>query len=228
MSEQTALTTTRTAGLLACGVVAGPLFLTVWLVQALTREGFDLTRHPLSLLSLGDLGWIQIAGFVVSGLLFMAFAGGLRRALYPGRVAAWGPALIAVNGIGLIMAGVFTTDAGAGFPPGAPAGAPPHVTWHGVLHEVGFLVASLSWIAACFALARRFTALGRRARAATCGAAPIAVLAVVAWPDLDSLSVRLVVGSAIQFAFTAALAVWMMRPSPPAAPTTTGATRIRR
>ena len=43
-------------GLLACGVIAGPLFVAVWLAQALTREGFDPTYHPLSLLSLGDLG----------------------------------------------------------------------------------------------------------------------------------------------------------------------------
>jgi hypothetical protein len=47
--------------LLMCGIVAGPLFLAVWFVHAVTREGFDLTRHPMSLLSLGDLGWIQIA-----------------------------------------------------------------------------------------------------------------------------------------------------------------------
>jgi hypothetical protein len=31
--------TTRTTGLLACGVVAGPLFLAVGLVQASTRDG---------------------------------------------------------------------------------------------------------------------------------------------------------------------------------------------
>ena len=48
----------ETARLLACGVLAGPLFLTVLMIQAFTREGFDLSRHPLSLLSLGDLGWI--------------------------------------------------------------------------------------------------------------------------------------------------------------------------
>ena len=38
----------RTRALLACGVVAGPLFVAVGLAQLLTREGFDPTRHPLS------------------------------------------------------------------------------------------------------------------------------------------------------------------------------------
>ena len=56
--------------LLACGAVAGPLFIVVGLTQALTRAGFDPVKHPLSLLSVGDLGWIQITNFVVTGLLF--------------------------------------------------------------------------------------------------------------------------------------------------------------
>jgi hypothetical protein len=69
---------TQSARLLACGTVAGPLFLTVGLIQALTRDGFDLSRHPLSLLSLGDLGWIQIANFIVTGALYVACALGAR------------------------------------------------------------------------------------------------------------------------------------------------------
>ena len=50
-----------------------------------TRDGFDLARHPLSLLSLGDLGWIQIANFVLSGLLFLACAAGMRRVMVEGK-----------------------------------------------------------------------------------------------------------------------------------------------
>ncbi|MGW5366117.1 DUF998 domain-containing protein [Actinopolymorpha pittospori] len=203
--------TTHLTGLLAAGVVAGPLFLTVWLVQALTRDGFDLTYHPLSLLSLGDLGWVQITNFVLAGALNLAFAAGLRQVLRPGRADTWGPALVALSGLGLIMAGVFTTDPGAGFPPGAPTGAPTHVSWHGVLHEVGFALTSLSFLVVCFVFARRFAALGQRGWVLASVASPPGCLAVLAWPDLDSLSVRLVIGSAIQFAFTAALAASMLR-----------------
>jgi len=57
--------------LLTGGVVAGPLFVAVGLAQAFTRAGFDPVRHPLSLLSLGDLGWLQITNFVTAGLLFL-------------------------------------------------------------------------------------------------------------------------------------------------------------
>lgn len=56
----------RTRALLCCGVLAGPIYIAVGLVQALTREGFDLTRHDLSLLANGRLGWVQITNLVVT------------------------------------------------------------------------------------------------------------------------------------------------------------------
>jgi hypothetical protein len=217
MSQQTAPPgppTIQTTRLLASGIVAGPLFLAVWFIQATTREGFDLTYHPLSLLSLGRLGWIQITNFVVTGLLYMASAVGMRRVLRPGRGGTWGPILIGALGLGLVVSGVFVTDAGAGFPPGAPAGAPEHITWHGILHEVGFIVASLSWMAACFVFMRRFVVLKQRGWVAACIAAPAAFLVVDAWPDLDSLSVRLVIGLAISLGFVAAVAARLMRGLP--------------
>jgi uncharacterized protein DUF998 len=61
-----------TRALLVCGVVAGPLFTVVGLTQAFTRPVFDLTRHALSLLENGNLGWIQIGNFLLTGLLFVA------------------------------------------------------------------------------------------------------------------------------------------------------------
>lgn len=204
------ITTVQTRRLLACGVVAGPLFLAVALLQAFTRGGFDLRRHPISLLSLGDLGWIQSANFVVSGALYVACAVGVRRTLRNGRSGTWGPVLIGALGVGMIIAGVFVTDAGAGFPPGAPPGAPPEISWHGMLHSVGGLL-SLSMMVACLVFARRFAALGQRGWVAACVGTLVAVVAVLAWPDMDSLSVRLLLGSALQSAFVAALAVHLMR-----------------
>jgi hypothetical protein len=52
------LTTTR--ALLALGSAAGPVYVIVGIVQILTREGFDWTRHALSLMSNGAWGWVQI------------------------------------------------------------------------------------------------------------------------------------------------------------------------
>jgi hypothetical protein len=152
---------------LACGAVAGPLFVTVGLAQAFSRAGFDLNQHTLSLLSNGDLGWIQIANFVVSGALFVAAATGMRPVVTSGRAATWGPRLIAVFGAGTAAAGAFVPDPAYGFPPGTPASKPTSVSWHGALHYTVASLAFLALIVACFVFASRFRNLGQRAWA-TC------------------------------------------------------------
>jgi len=211
---------TPTNRLLACGVVAGPLFVLVVLIQAVTRAGFDLGYHPLSLLSLGDLGWVQVANFVVTGALFVACATGIRRVVRTGRGATWGPRLVGTLGVGLIISGVFVTDAGAGFPPGAPAGAPA-MSWHGVLHEAGFVLAVPGMIAGCLVFARRFAALRWRRWVVGSAAVPAAALVLVAWPDLDGLSIRLLIATAILFGYVAAVATRAMRGLPESAITLT-------
>lgn len=205
--------TVGTPALLACGVVAGPLYVVVALLQVLTREGFDLRRHPLSLLSLGDLGWIQIANFAVSGLLAIAFAVGSRRVLYPGRAGTWGPRLLVLYGIGLVAGGVFVADPGAGFPPGAPEGAPEQLSWHGALHAVAPPLAFLSLMVACGVLARRFSAAGEPGWVRYSAATAVACLVLLAWPDLDSLSWRLALAVAVGWAWVSAIATkWRQAP----------------
>lgn len=190
--------------LLYCGIVAGPLFIAAGLIQAFTRTGFDLARHPLSLLSLGSLGWVQIGNFVVSGILYVLGAVGLRAALRQSRGGTWGPLFVGLSGIGLIIAGVFTADPGAGFPPGAPAGAPT-MSWHGLLHEIGFMLSFVGAIAACAVFARHYAARGRRGWMVAALAMPVAAIVVAAWPDLNTLSVRLVIATAILFGFLTAV-----------------------
>lgn len=196
---------TTTRALLSAGVAAGPVFLTVAAAQALTRDGYDLSRQPLSLLALGDLGWIQTANFLVSGLLALAGAVGMRRALRGGRAGRWGPALVAVFGLGLIVAGVFVSDPSMGFPAGAPEGAPPTLSWHAALHGVGAMMAFGSLTIACLVFARRFAGLGQRGWALLSVVAAVAVIVVMAWPDQDTISVRMAVGSAIIFGWLSAV-----------------------
>jgi hypothetical protein len=137
----------------------------------------------------------------------------MRRALRPGRGGTWGPLLVGALGAGLVLAGVFVTDAGAGFPPGAPAGAPER-SWHGVLHEVGFALASLGMVAGCLVFARRFAALRQWGWVGACVATAASVLVLAGWPDLDGVSVRLVVASAILYGFVGALAAHLRRALP--------------
>ncbi|MFF8771426.1 DUF998 domain-containing protein [Kitasatospora sp. NPDC015120] len=148
----TAPTATATARpLLTAGAVGGPLFLAVGLAGGLTREGFDFTRNALSQLSLGELGWIQQAAFLLTGALLVAGAAGVRRAL-PGSV--WAPRLIGVFGASFVLDGFFAADPGAGFPVGAPEGRVTELSGHGMVHMFGGTVGFLALCAAFLALAR--------------------------------------------------------------------------
>ena len=154
--------TSRKNGALVCGIVAGPLFVVVGLVQAFARQGFDLRDHNLSLLSNGQFGWIQITSFVVTGLLFVVCASGLMAVLASGRASKWGPRLVGLFGTGMVAAGVFVPDPAFGFPPGTPHGKPDSISWHGAVHYTVASLAFLALIAACFVFVRRFRALGQR------------------------------------------------------------------
>jgi hypothetical protein len=156
------MVTTRTRALLLAGAIAGPLYLVVGLIEAYTRPGFDIRRHDLSLLANGSLGWIHVADLVVTGLLVIAGALGMRWSLAQGRGrSTWGPLLVGVYGIGLVGGGFFTADPALGFPPGTPADAHA-VSWHGLMHFVSAGVGFLSLIAGCLVFARRFAAAGER------------------------------------------------------------------
>jgi hypothetical protein len=159
------MATRATRALLTCGVVAGPLYVVTALIQSLTRPGFDLLHHDVSLLSNGDLGWIQITNFLVTGLLVIACAFGMRRVLHGSRAATWGPLLMGIYGLGLIGAGIFVADPMNGFPPGTPAGAYT-ISGHGLMHFVSGGLGFIALIVACFVFARRFAALAQRGWAA--------------------------------------------------------------
>ena len=58
-----------TRSLLGWGVVAGPVYLVVGLALGLTRPGFDLTKHSLSLLILGEHGCMQRANLLFSAAM---------------------------------------------------------------------------------------------------------------------------------------------------------------
>ena len=187
---------------LAAGVVAGPLFLTVGLVQATTRDGFDLGRHALSQLALGSPGWVQTAAFLVAGTMLLTAAAGLRRVL-AGPGATWAPRLVAGFGTGMLLAGVFVADPAFGFPVGTPEG-PGELSWHGQLHGLGFAVAMLSWVAACIVLAHRSAVRGERALATGYAAALVLAAVLGASPLAGGFGVRIVLVSAVQFAVVAA------------------------
>ena len=147
-----------TKSLLGYGVLAGVVFETSILVQALTRYGFRIAHDDASLLSNGPLGWIQVTTFLLAGAMTIAAAVGMRRAM----ASRWAPRLIAIYGAGLVGAGIFSADPADGFGPGAPLGKAAHVSWHGAGHLIAGSIGFAGLIAACFVVARYFSRRGRR------------------------------------------------------------------
>src|SRR5262245_3638505 len=133
----------QTNFLLTGSVLAGPIYIIVGIAQILTRDGFDITRHPLSMMSLGELGWIQIANFIITGLLVIVGAIGLCRVTQANKLLNRGALLIGIYGLGVLGGGIFVTDPALGFPPGTPDTYPQTMSWHGLLHfvfgQIGFL-----------------------------------------------------------------------------------------
>ncbi|MDP9867657.1 MULTISPECIES: DUF998 domain-containing protein [Streptosporangium] len=185
-----------TRRLLACGAVAGPLFVAAFLVEGATRAGYDPLRHPVSSLALGDSGWTQSAAFIVTGLLTLAFAAGLRRVLRgaegPARGSVWGPALIGVWAVQLIGAGIFTTDPVSGYPPGTPDRLVEYGSAHAAVHDLIALPGFAALAAACVVFALRSAARRERAWAIYSAASAVAfvgafILATVAFEQAAGL-----------------------------------------
>ena len=183
----------RTQLLVRGGAAGAVAFVAIFLVDGATRPGYSPARHPVSALSLGSRGWVQVTSFVVTGLLMVAFAAGLRRSWRSER-AVWGPALIAVFGAGLVVSGVFAMDPGLGYPPGAPRGVPHEPSAEHQVHDLAGLAVFLSLPAAALVLARRFrTPPGERTWAIYSAATSLAVLALfaafaVAWEQQSSMA----------------------------------------
>jgi len=185
-----------TRWLLTAGIIGPVVFVVVFLVEGATRPDYDPMRMFVSLLSLGDQGWQQIANFLVSGALVLAGAFGLRRAMTDGPGSTWTPIFIGVAAVGLIVAGIFVTDPAQSYPPGAPAGLPPNYTTHAMIHQLASTFVFFGMPVAAFAIARRFYGEGSR-WALYCWLSGVGVLvflvAAFALPDVTGLLQRVAI-----------------------------------
>ena len=138
--------------LLYGGVIGPLLFILVFLLEGFTRPGYSQWRNFVSQLATGDLGWMQVLNFLVCGILVIGFAIGLRLAIRGSRGAIGAPVLFGVFGVSLLVAGIFSTDPGLGY----PVGAPPVRTTHGTIHGFAGLAAFTLLPAAAFVMAWHF------------------------------------------------------------------------
>ena len=190
-------------GRLLAGVVSPLLFLVVSFAQLPFNPGFDLTKHAFSYLSIGATGSIQQLNFVVMGLLNIVAATSLR-SFVAGRAGTVAAVLLALDGVGQIVAGIFTLDPSNGFPEGAPAGLPDTVSTHGNLHGLGFALSVITWILLLLVLARRHAKAGERGWAAASVLAAAALLATAACLMTSFGTVMLYVTLTSTWLFTAA------------------------
>jgi Protein of unknown function (DUF998) len=203
--------TLPTRPLLACGAVAGPLYVTVTMIQALTRDGFDLRLHRFTQLTTGELGWLHQSNMVLVGVLTVLFAVGVRQLLRTGRGAVWGPRLLGLFGVAYIVGGLLTADPVAGFPPGTtPEMA--HTTWHGAVQNASRGVSSLLLLATSLVFAGWFAAEGRRGWAWFYGSAiPVVFAALAAFGSAIGVNPVAPAFLATPWIWVTALAVYLYR-----------------
>ncbi|HXT69708.1 MAG TPA: DUF998 domain-containing protein [Vicinamibacterales bacterium] len=107
--------------------IGGPVIFTVLvIVQGVLQPDYSHVQMPISALAAWPLGWVQELNFAVLGVSQIAFALGLHRAVRPGKSAnqgGAGAALIAMGGVGVLVAGAFSWKMVGG----VPTETPPHV-----------------------------------------------------------------------------------------------------
>lgn len=145
--------TSLNRALLAAGVVAPVAFVVVLLIEGATRSGYSAWRMYGSNLANGPGGWMQIVNFLACGVLVLAASVGLARSSPPTR---WGPRLVGLFGLSLIVAGAFVTDPGLGYPPGTPLKPSGPPTWHGAVHGLNAVVCFGAVTAAALVYCRVF------------------------------------------------------------------------
>jgi Protein of unknown function (DUF998) len=131
-------------------MIGSAIFVAVFALQDILCPGFNWLSTAVSEHALGSYGWIQIANFIVVGLLFLAFARGVAEEFREGTDSKLGPLFLTILGFCILLSGPFVAD------PAPVAMFSSQSTWHGMAHGVlgaiGFTLMPLS----CFVFYRRF------------------------------------------------------------------------
>jgi len=93
--------------LAVAGVLIPIVFVALVIVAAASYPGYSHVTQFMSQLGVGPSAAITNANFVVTGLLLVAFAFGLHLGIGEGKGSMLGPALLALSGLGWVLAGVF-------------------------------------------------------------------------------------------------------------------------
>jgi hypothetical protein len=132
------------------GMIGPALFVTVFTLEGWLRPGYDPLSTFVSALSLGPRGWIQMANFMVLGILLFLFTRGVAIEFPSGKASRGGLILLTIIAICYFLSGPFVMD-----PTGTPLN---QVTFHGTLHGIFGAIVFLLMPSSCFVYLRRFRA----------------------------------------------------------------------
>lgn len=171
--------------LLAAGAVGAVAFVLVWAIEGATRAGYRASQLPISALSLGDRGWVQVVDFLIGAAGLLAFAAGIHRALAGRPGAVWAVVLLVVCALGLVASGAFPMDPPVGDPAAEPVTTA--TTRTGALHAVAGLAvfATLPSAAVLLAVSLWTDATYRGLAVCSLAAGVAMVAATVAWVVVD-------------------------------------------
>jgi len=108
------------------GILAPIIFVGVFTVEGVLRNGYDPMRMYISALSLGNRGWIQISNFIVLGLLLFIFTLGLSKEFQTGKASRGGIITLYIISVLFFISGPFVMD-----PTETPAD---QMSVHGLIH----------------------------------------------------------------------------------------------
>jgi hypothetical protein len=130
------------------GIIGPALFVLVFTFEGFLRPGYSMFKDFISALSLGSRGWIQIANFIIFGILLLLFTPGMATEFKSGKASRWGVILLFSLGICFLLSGPFIEDV-----TGTPfSGSSFHGILHGIFGGFVFVVMPIS----CFVFLRRF------------------------------------------------------------------------
>lgn len=138
---------------LTYGVAGTLLFPITYLIAGATRPGYNAWQQAISTLSLGPGGWLQRANFVMCGVSVIWIAFVFRKILRGSPCATWYPRVRAIEGLGLIMIGFFSTDPAPGYPPGTLTTS---TTLQGAIHLAFTIIVVNMMALGLFIISRRF------------------------------------------------------------------------
>jgi hypothetical protein len=131
------------------GLIGSLLFVAVFVAEDVFSPDFNWLSTAVSEHSRPPHGWIQITTFIVVGLLFVIFSGGIAKELRDVPGSRTGPLMIGIIGVCLILSGPFVTD------PGGVVMGSSGATWHGAVHGIVGAIAFTLMPLSCFVFYRR-------------------------------------------------------------------------